>query len=337
MRPHYFKQIFPATEIKRQTPCGARDEGARKLTLCFRGVSNSRSHSEMHSSSRCPAPHVFALSPPSPPGPPQSLLGTAAATYPSAPALQAVQLPEGATSNPGLRCGVVPGPPPALLHTHTRGACRAGQPPARLRDGVPSQAGPAPQPPGGRAPLEVPFCHRRGPLGRRLATPPRRPSRSPPVPAPQRAALRRRSAGQPPGERPAKGSPRAGSERSGPEGCAGSPRPTYFVFSPNSLCYGRQPPPRGGRGGQSLTGVYLHGKEEVRTSPTGRGAPLSPAAPLPSERAERHAAVGDPLPRATCQPNGTRGSGQPPPPPSRGSLSPRLAALSAPLTGENRS
>lgn len=140
MRPDYFKQIFPATEIKRQTPCGARDEGARKLTLCFRGVSNRRSHSEMHSSSRYPAPHVFSLSPPSPPGPPQSLLGTTAATYPSAPALQAVQLPEGATSNPSLRCGVAPGPPPALLHTHTRGARRAGQPPARLRDGVPRQA-----------------------------------------------------------------------------------------------------------------------------------------------------------------------------------------------------
>lgn len=223
---------------------------------------------------------------------------------------------------------MAPGPPPALLHTHTRGARRAGQPPARLRDRVPRQAGPAP--------LEGAFRHRRGPLGRRLAIPPRRPSRSPPVPAPRRAALRRRSAGQPPGERPAKGSPRSRLERSGPEGCAGSPRPTYFVFSPNSLCYGRQPPPRGGRGGQSLTGVYLHGKEEVRTSPAGRGAPLSPAAALPSERAEGHAVVGDPLPRAICQPNGTRGSGQPPPP-SRGSLSPRLAGLSAPLTGENRS
>lgn len=193
------------------------------------------------------------------------------------------------------------GPPPAFLHRHgrrpplTSGARRAGQPPRRApAAGSPGGRRPARRPPGGRA---HPSSKAR-PAATAAGPPrptPRRPARPQPGrPAPRRAALRRPSAGQPPGKRPAKGSPRAGSERSGAEGRARSPRPTDFVFAPNSLCpwapaaaerrAGRSESPgvylrqRRGRAGGGRTGIAGPRRGSPRA---GRGASFGPGGPRP--------------------------------------------------------
>lgn len=72
-------------------------------------------------------------------------------SQPSAPALQVVRLPEGATSDPGLRCGGVPGPPPALLYRYRQRRSPADPVAAASRhlDAVawsPGRRDPAPQP-----------------------------------------------------------------------------------------------------------------------------------------------------------------------------------------------
>lgn len=244
------------------------------------------------------------------------------------------------------------GPPPAFLHRHgrrpplTSGARRAGQPPRRApAAGSPGGRRPARRPPGGRA---HPSSKAR-PAATAAGPPrptPRRPARPQPGrPAPRRAALRRPSAGQPPGKRPAKGSPRAGSERSGAEGRARSPRPTDFVFAPNSLCPWAPAAAERRAGRSESPGVYLRQRRGRAggggpASPVHGGAPLGPAGARPSGRAGRgRRGSRCPPPPAACQLNGTpgrRAARRRPPRPGY-SLFPRPAAPSAPLTAEDRS
>lgn len=252
------------------------------------------------------------FSPPPPVPPPTPRLSLAHLQSPTPQPLSPSGSPRGYLI-PGLRCGVAPGPTPALLHRHRRRRSpaepvapasrhpdsvagspgRPGSRPAAPRRRCSPRSGVPPPPP---APRPTP-CH---------PAPPARPQPARPGgTAPRRAALRRPSAGQPPGERPAKGSPRAGSERSGAECCAGTPRPTYFVFAPNSLCPGRQPPPRGGRGGPSPPEFTSDSEEGVRHLQPAAGLPSARPGRFLSGRAERDAAVGEPLPRAACQLNGT--------------------------------
>lgn len=75
MRPPCFKHIFPATEIKRQTPCGARAEDARAAPPFLWGIKLTPVPIRRCTvPPRCPASHVFASAPlrPSPPPHPVS-------------------------------------------------------------------------------------------------------------------------------------------------------------------------------------------------------------------------------------------------------------------------
>ncbi|XP_030800600.1 uncharacterized protein LOC115901777 [Camarhynchus parvulus] len=171
-------------------------------------------------------------------------LGTLTATHPSTPALRlsggclrsCSQVQCGPRADTGLA-------PQAQALSLASGACHTGHPPPRPRAGVTGHSGSLP------------------------VASPRHPGRSPPVPVPRRSALRRPSAGQPPAERPAKGSPKAGWDWSGADDRAQTAERREERAEP--------------------TGIHLQQQESVASIANFlRGSP-QPCRALPSGRAER--------------------------------------------------
>lgn len=311
---------------------------------------------------RCTAPPHNLLQPPPPavpavpcvrPPPLQPLPGTPAAAFPSAPAPLSRPAPRGATADPrpqvrrGLRgrhrpsstgTAAAPRSPaepvaPASRHAEPprRGLRAGGVPPGGPRAAAlihPRRRVPPPPPP--------------APLGRRPAVPPGRSPAArrlggPRYGVPQRGS--RRGNARP---REARGRARNGA---GPRAALEAPAPR-ISFSPRTRSApGRQPPPRGGRGGPSPPEFTCGSGGEGPggggpASPVHGGAPLGPAGARPSGRAGRgRRGSRCPPPPAACQLNGTpgrRAARRRPPRPGY-SLFPRPAAPSAPLTAEDRS
>lgn len=238
-----------------------------------------------------------------------SSTGTAAAprspAEPVAPASRHAEPPRR-----GLRAGgVPPGGPRAAALIHPRRRVPPPPPPAPL----------------GRRPAVPPG---RSPAARRLG--------GPRYGVPQRGS--RRGNARP---REARGRARNGA---GPRAALEAPAPR-ISFSPRTRSApGRQPPPRGGRGGPSPPEFTCGSGGE---GPGGADRHRRSTAGLPSGRpgrvlrAGRAAAAGEAVapPPAACQLNGTpgrRAARRRPPRPGY-SLFPRPAAPSAPLTAEDRS
>lgn len=330
-QPRYFKQIFPATQLKRQTPCGGWDEDARDLPLRCCGASNPRSYTEMHSPSPMPRITRVCFSPPIPPSPPGPGLYIAH-LRPLSPSPPSPPAPRGGslTSWPQVRCvsraatGLAPQaqavPPltqpslsrrPAATPTPWRGPRAGGDPPG--------------SPPGDSSPLERLSRHRRRALSRRLATPPRQPGRSPPVPAARRLGGPRYGVPQRGGcrgnARPkeARGRARNGAgQRSALE--APAPRISFSPRTRSALGISRRRE-ADGEVPSSLEFTSESGERLRHLQPTA-GLPLSPAGALPSGRSGPDAAVGKPLPRAARQFNGTPGQRAAAPPSPAGTTAP---------------